>query len=460
MPPPHKKINYNMLKREKEFNLHVAINDLPDLLKGTVNLMESSQEKYMGLFATSVLTGALMPHVWINYDGKVNHPALMLLVSFPPAAGKGKLALLPLVLKRINGELRTTNNRLMKKYMAEKRVFEKGKKTGNAIQPPDKPPLQLLLIPANTTSSKLTEQLAENNGDMMALLFETETDALTNMMGNKFGGDNSMIFRKVFHHEQISQMRKNNSEHLEAMNPKMAIVLTGTPSQVPKLFHSNQDGMLSRFMIISGTASIVWKDVQPCDTCVPLNTLFEEKADAYYKLFEFFKDRNVEVKFTDEQWCQLNETGARRLEHSNLECGENATSIAKRHGNMTIRLAAIFTMVRYFESCSSGEFIICTDQDFQIASWMAEQSYQCCIEIYKELPGEKSVDGDRLEEFFVMLPSFFQRRELSPLEKSLKISDSTVSRLLKKLVDAGRLASPKKGVYEKIEVTYLTDDRS
>jgi hypothetical protein len=28
---------------------------------------------------------------------------------------------------------------------------------------------------------------------MMALLFETETDAMTNMMGNKFGGDNSMI---------------------------------------------------------------------------------------------------------------------------------------------------------------------------------------------------------------------------------------------------------------------------
>jgi hypothetical protein len=51
----------------------------------------------------------------------------------------------------------------------------------------------ILLISANTTSSKLTEQLAENNGEMMALLFETETDAMTNMMGNKFEGDNSMI---------------------------------------------------------------------------------------------------------------------------------------------------------------------------------------------------------------------------------------------------------------------------
>ena len=91
-----------MVNQQENYNLYTAINDLPDLVKGTVNLMESPQEKYMGLYATSVLTGALMPHVWTNYDGNVNYPALMLLVSFPPAAGKGKLALLPLVLKKIN----------------------------------------------------------------------------------------------------------------------------------------------------------------------------------------------------------------------------------------------------------------------------------------------------------------------------------------------------------------------
>jgi hypothetical protein len=446
-----------MTEIEKEYNLFAAINNLPDLLKGTVNLMESPQEKYMGLYATSALTGALMPHVWINYDGKVNYPALMLLVSFPPAAGKGKLALLPLVLKNINDELRATNNRLMKNYLMEMKAFEKDKKAGNALQPPEKPRLQLLLIPANTTSSKLTEQLAENNGDMMALLFETETDALTNMLNNKFGGDNSMIFRKVFHHEQISQMRKNNAEHLEVMNPKMAIVLTGTPSQVPKLFHSNQDGLLSRIMTISGTASIVWKDVQPCETCLPLNTLFEQKAAAYYRLFKFFKDRSVEVKFTNEQWNQLNETGARRLEHSNLEGGENATSIAKRHGNMTIRLAAIFTMVRYFENDLSSDVIMCGDQDFQIASWMAEQSYQCCIELFKDLPGEKSDVDERMEEVFDMLPKKFKPKELAPICKSLSVSKRTLERIVDKLKKAGRLSSVKKGEYEKVMVSVVAD---
>jgi hypothetical protein len=44
-----------------------------------------------------------------------------------------------------------------------------------------------LLIPANTTSSKLTEQLAENNGEMMALLFETQTNYLTGVNPEKSG---------------------------------------------------------------------------------------------------------------------------------------------------------------------------------------------------------------------------------------------------------------------------------
>jgi hypothetical protein len=96
-------------------------------------------------------------------------------------------------IKKINDELRSTNNHLMKTYRMDVKEYEKNKKAGNLTLPPEKPRLPILLIPANTTSSKLTEQHAENAGATMALLFETETDAMTNMMGNKFGGDNSMI---------------------------------------------------------------------------------------------------------------------------------------------------------------------------------------------------------------------------------------------------------------------------
>lgn len=203
-------------------------------------------------------------------------------------------------------------------------------------------------------------------------------------------------------------------------------------------------------MTISGTASIVWKDVQPCETCVPLNTLFEEKADAYYQLFQYFKDRNVEVKFTNEHWNLLNETGAKRLEHSNNEGGENATSIAKRHGNMTIRIATVLTMVRYFQNQLTSDIILCSDQDFQIASWMAEESYQCSIELFKDLPGEKNPVDERLEEMHDMLPKYFKPKELASLYKSLNISKRTAERMLDKLKKTGRLISVKKGEYEKV----------
>jgi hypothetical protein len=180
----------------------------------------------------------------------------------------------------------------------------------------------------------------------------------------------------------------------------------------------------------------------------------------YYSLYKHFKNRTVEFKLQQEHWDIINEFGKTRLQESFEQAGENATSIAKRHALMIARIAGVFSMVRYFETKCEDEIYYCNDLDFQSALWMAEESYECSLRMLESLPGEKSVDGERLEEFFGMLPSFFQRRELSPLEKSLNISNSTMSRLLKKLVDTGRLATPKKGVYQKTEVTYLTDDRS
>jgi len=117
-------------------------------------------------------------------------------------------------------------------------------------------------------------------------------------------------------------------------------------------------------------------------------------------------------------------------------------------------------MVRYFEEKSVEGVYYCNDNDFHSALWMAQESYECSIRMLEILPGEKNNDGAGLEEFFNMLPSTFQKRELSPLQTSLGISDSSIGRNLKKLVAARRLKVIKKGFYEKIDLTNLTSDQS
>lgn len=105
----------------------------------------------------------------------------------------------------------------------------------------------------------------------------------------------------------------------------------------------------------------------------------------------------------------------------------------------------------------TSDIVLCSDQDFQIASWMAEESYQCSIELFKDLPGEKNDGDERLEEMFDMLPRHFKPKELAPLYKSLNVSKRTAERMLEKLKKAGRLTSVKKGEYEKVLVADVSN---
>ena len=440
--------------------LFQAVNGLPATLHSVLEEFETPTEKQMALYAVTGLTSALMPHVWVNYADAKNYLPVMVLISFPPGSGKGKLALLVNLIRGIVKEQMEENRQLRARYKRQEKSYEKSLKTGNPLEMPDKPPYRLLLVPGNITSAKLTEQLSENDGDMVLLIFESEIDALSNMMGNpQFGKDTSMMLRKVFHSETISLMRKGG-DHYDISAPKLAIVITGTHSQLPSLFNTNKDGLISRFLVVMGDAPLIWKDVQPCDTCEPANTHFDGLATKFSELYWYFKDRTVEFKLMQEHWDVINEFGENRLKESFEEAGENATSIAKRHALMIARIAGILSMVRYFEAQSTSEVHYCDDIDFDTALWMAKESYECSLRMLESLPGEKSAGDDRSEEFFGMLPSFFQRRELSPIEKSLKISDSTVNRLLKKLVGSGRLVTPKKGFYKKVDLTDLTDDKS
>ena len=337
---------------------------LPALLSKCVLFMETPEEQRMALYAISTIAGSLMPRVWIHYGGCTNYPALLLLISYPPASGKGKLALLPKLLTKIKNELKSINSKVLEKYNMEKAVYNRALKKNGSGELPKRPNLKQLLVPGNITSSKLIQQLDDNAEDMMVLMFETETDALTNMMGSKFGAGTSVILRQVFHHETVAQSRKTDNEHLDANCPKMAVVLTGTYGQIPKLLHSAGDGLVSRFMTVIGDAPLEWKSVQPCDACPPLDVEFEKMGEVFYDMFHFFKGKEIEVKLTGEQWQKIDKWGAVKLTESFKEAGENATSIAKRHPNMLARLATIFTIVRSFENRSSEPVVFCSDIDF------------------------------------------------------------------------------------------------
>jgi hypothetical protein len=443
-----------------EPSVGLFIRSAPNLISRGAELLDTKDEQIMGIFASTAIIGALMPRVWFNYDNKVSNPQIYVAIIKPPGSGKGKLSLYQRLLNKIDTFLLTKNNEANRRYNIQMKIYEKKLKNpvdGEELVIPEKPSLKLLSVPGNTTSSMLIQQIAENNGEMVVFIMETEIDGLTNMMGNlKFGGDNSMIFRKGFHNETISQMRKGNSEHLVATNPKLSILITGTPFQVGQLFKSNKDGSFSRYAICTSNTEDKWKDIKPCEDCHPLDESFDKLGEVYYAVFHHFANRELEVKFTDEQWEAMNSYGNSWHKISDEVGGENATSIAKRHINMMARVATAYTAIRSFEEKNDSNCITCNDIDFLNAFWLIEQSFQNALSLFKELPGEKSQKNSD-DEIFDSLPESFKRAELAPLQAKLMISEKSINRKLTKWVEEKKMLNPRKGYYEKIGMSHLSD---
>jgi hypothetical protein len=436
----------------------IDVLQLPQMVGDVIRNFDTPLQQKMALASTVTIIGSLLPKIHFSYENGKNHSSLYTVIVLPPASGKGSTGKIEIVLRKIIEEQHKEIKRVKANYKREMRQYDREVRENPNAKPPDKPSYPLLKIPGNITSAKFIEQLAENNGEMFALIFETEIDGITNMMGSaQFGKDNSMILRKAYHNESVSIMRKSG-DHYEISSPKLSIVLTGTPSQLNGLFQSVEDGLYSRFLIVNGSVPLLWKDVQPCDSCTPIEVKLERLADDFHAFYLKMKDLELEFKLTDEQWRRINDFGENRLKTSFDIGGEYATSVAKRHALMIARIACILSMMRYYTNGDSAGVFICEDRDFETALSMVTESFDCSMEIFLSLKKQKDKEGDsKMMELFERMPTRFKTNELSPLVKSLRISDRTMYRHLEELVKIGKLTSPSKGYYEKNTMADMAD---
>lgn len=440
--------NHDKSLEVSQLDLETVISRLPKTLQDCVTEFKTEEQRLIATYAVTVLAGSLMPEVLVQYMDKIEHPCLMLLISMPPASGKGGLNLMYKLVEEINSKMRTENDEAMRSYLRELKAVEELKDKSIPLPKPPKQPLHL--IPGNTTSSKMNEQLAENDGIIASLIMETETDGLSMMLSNKMGEANSILFRKAFHHEYESQLRKRKGEHLVISRPKLAIIVSGTPSHIKGLFKGNEDGLFSRFMIVTGNSPLVWQSVRPTPGKRSLDDVFAELGKNFTALFDHFKDRKLEVKFNLYQWDKIDSIGEDYMVHSVEEAGEYASSIAKRHANMLCRIAAILTAVRHFESKSTSEVLYCNGQDFETAVWLIDQSAKNALEVFKQLEGKYKKGNSKKEAFLSAMPETFVLSEVANLYAELNIKKRTVNRYVQQLMNEGLLECLSYAVYRKV----------
>lgn len=235
---------------------------LPALLSDVVSRALSSEDADMLLLGSLTCLSACLPGVSGVYGERRVYPNLFLFVAAPASSGKGRLTLCQRLVLPVHQSLRRLYMQEYEAYQQELARYQtEGRKNGGF--PPQEPPVRMLILPANSSSTAVFQTLNDNGGS--GLIFETEGDTLTQTFRSEHGNYSDGL-RKAFHHENISYNRRANREYVDIAEPRLSVVLSGTPRQVLSLIPDAENGLASRFLFYGIRIRPHWADVSSTST--------------------------------------------------------------------------------------------------------------------------------------------------------------------------------------------------
>lgn len=376
--------------------------NVPELLQKVCNIFEEQHEKEMMLLSSLCVLSGCLPNVFGVYDNSLVYPYFYVFIVAPPSSGKGKI----IYAKKLGDEI----HQKIKGSVSEKS--------------------QTLYLPPNSSSAFFVEQLSKN--DEKGILFASEADTLSNSLKQEWG-DFSDILRCAFHHEPYSSGRKENNKANELDAPRLATLLTGTPNQIQTLISSVENGLFSRFCFYRLNTIYEFKNVFKRQT-ISYDDHFKGLSKDVLKYYNLLSDRNkIEFKFSPKQEDEFVKFYKRR------------SSIYKKYGNSFIasynrialihfRIAMVLSTLRALKLGSDLKDVIhCEEIDYKISKLLIESILDHTVDVFSEMPTNdkkhKGLSGKQLK-LYMELPDRFKRKDVIQLTKDLKISESTLNRLI------------------------------
>ena len=437
---------------------------LPDILKRVVADSVSDVDADLLILGSLTVFSACLPNVYGVYDRREVFSNLFLYVTARASAGKGRLSLCRHLVAPIHRELREQYRKSMEKYKQDQLQYVLNKKKGEATEPQE-PPFLTLFIPANSTATVVYQTLSQNDG--VGLLFETEGDTLANAFNSDLG-NYSDGFRKAFHHETISYLRKKDREYVEITKPKFSAILSGTPQQVFNLIPSAENGLFSRFIFYVMPTEIVWHDMFSADNDTTADDLFKEIGRDFCQFHKMLSAQYIRFTLTTDQQRQFNAFFTQTQEEYAALFGDDIIASVRRLGLILFRFAMILTVLRQMDDGAfplpSGNeeghrpesILVCADADFATALAMVKVLLQHSAAVFQTLPrhdfykprGHRNTN-DRRQAFFAALPDVFDRAAYLKAAASLSVSEKTAERYISDLCKAGLLEHPAIDNYKK-----------
>jgi hypothetical protein len=405
---------------------------------------------------------ACLPNVYGVYDRREVFSNLFLYVTASASAGKGRLSLCRHLAAPLHRELREQYRKSMEKYKQEQLQYVMNKKKGEAAEP-EEPPFLTLFIPANSTATVVYQTLSQNNG--VGLLFETEGDTLANAFNSDLG-NYSDGFRKAFHHETISYLRKKDREYVEITKPKFSAILSGTPEQVFNLIPSAENGLFSRFIFYVMPTEIVWHDMFDASEGPTADELFKEIGRDFYQFHKLLGAQPIRFTLQQEQQRRFNAFFSKTQAEYAALFGNDIIASVRRLGLILFRFAMILTVLRQMDdgvfplALDDGKetLLVCTDADFETALAMVKVLLQHTVRVFQALPRrtERRFRQDRrqrtesyMQTFLAALPEAFSRSGYLQTAADMGINEKTAERYIAELCRSGLLEHPASGQYVK-----------
>lgn len=422
---------------------------LPELLKKVTKAGQHDQEKDLLLLGSIIAVSACLPKTYGIYSGQRIYPNLYLFVSAMASAGKGILNHCKGLIRRIHDDLVTESENLMAEYEMELSQYFVDKKKSPDILKPTSPKMKMLFIPANNSATGTFQLLNDNESSLM---FETEGDTLALTFKSDYG-NYSDGFRKAFHHETISYYRRTDREYVEINEPKLSVLLSGTPQQILSLIPDAENGLFSRFLFYTLPLILEWKDVFANPVGKSLDEYFQLLGDEFYDLYKSSSfSQPTEFKFSEKQQELFNTQFSQWQDQYSTLIGLDYIATVRRLGVVAFRIAMILSKLRVIENQNQCETLNCSDIDFDIAMKMVDVLILHAKKVFNQVPGApRTIKRTNLKEKFLgMLPKEFNRSQYLKTAKELKIPIKTAEGYITKFISSNLLHKPMHNTYEKV----------
>jgi hypothetical protein len=420
---------------------------LPDFLQQVTAKATSSEDKDLLLLGSLVVVSACLPSVFGNYDERRVYPNLFLFLT--ASAGKGRLTLCRKLVYPIHKALRERYKVLYDTYKQEKALYNSAKKDQPTADEPQEPPMLALLMSANSSATAFFQILNDNNG--AGLMFETEGDTLAQTFKSEHGNF-SDGFRKAFHHETISYLRRKDREFVELENPRLSALLSGMPKQVSALIPNAENGLFSRFIFYFMNIKPVWKDVFANSGDQTLDIYFRDLGEYFYGFHNQLKQQQ-EMRFclTASQQQAFNAYFAQAQNKFLALYGGDYIATVRRLGLITFRISMILTVLQLMESKYFTTPLICSDTDFNTALEMVKILVQHAARVFDALPADTAPQPTTNPKLALLqaLPQQFDRTKYIEVAKQLEIPESTADKQIARFCNAGLITRQTQGNYAK-----------